>query len=242
VLPALVVGAVNGWLVACVRPNSLIVTLGMLFVLRGLIYLYTGQRAIPDDVMFGSFYQIGNGRLWRTLPYPALAGAAVLALHLWVLQTRRFGRQVIAVGGSPEVARLAGHDVARVRFATFVPCALLTAVAGILMASAHGHVGLDGWTAYAGAKGAVMAMTRQLAVEFGPKGARVNSISPGTIATPMNVGIVAQMGERVARAFVKMQPIGRIGEPEEVAEAAVYPASDLAGFTTGHRPRASMAG
>jgi hypothetical protein len=77
-----------------------------------------------------------------------------------------------------------------------------------------------------------MAMTRQLAVGFGPKGVRVNSISPGTIATPMNVGIVAQMGERVARAFVKMHPIGRIGEPEEVAEAAVYPASDLAGFTT----------
>jgi NAD(P)-dependent dehydrogenase (short-subunit alcohol dehydrogenase family) len=103
----------------------------------------------------------------------------------------------------------------------------------INMASAQGHIGLDGWTAYAGAKGAVMAMTRQMAVEFGPAGVRVNTISPGTIATPMNVGVVAQLGEQVARAWVKMHPLGRIGEPEEVAEAAVYLASDLAGFTTG---------
>ena len=103
----------------------------------------------------------------------------------------------------------------------------------INMASAQGHIGLDGWTAYAGAKGAIMAMTRQMAVEFGPQGVRVNSISPGTIATPMNVGVVAQLGEHIARAWVKMHPVGRIGEPQEVAEAAVYLACDLAGFTTG---------
>ena len=101
------------------------------------------------------------------------------------------------------------------------------------MASAQGHIGLDGWTAYAGAKGAVMAMTRQMAVEFGPHNVRVNSISPGTINTPMNEKVIAELGEHVARAWVKMHPIGRIGNPEEVAEAAVYLASDAAGFTTG---------
>lgn len=103
----------------------------------------------------------------------------------------------------------------------------------INMASAQGHIGLDGWTAYAGAKGAIMAMTRQMAVEFGPHGVRVNSISPGTIATPMNEKVVADLGEQVARAWVKMHPVGRIGRPAEVAAAAVYLASDQAGFTTG---------
>ena len=103
----------------------------------------------------------------------------------------------------------------------------------INMASAQGHVGLEGWTAYAGAKGAILAMTRQLAVEFGPHNVRVNSISPGTISTPMNVKIAAELGDKVTRAWVKMHPIGRVGEPEEVAEAAVYLASDAAGFTTG---------
>lgn len=101
------------------------------------------------------------------------------------------------------------------------------------MASAQGHIGLDGWTAYAGAKGAVMSMTRQMAVEFGPHNVRINSISPGTINTPMNEQVIAELGEHVARAWVKMHPLGRIGKPEEVAEAAVYLASDAAGFTTG---------
>jgi len=103
----------------------------------------------------------------------------------------------------------------------------------INMASAQGHIGLDGWTAYAGAKGAIMAMTRQMAVEFGPHNIRVNSISPGTIATPMNEKVVADLGEQVAKAWVKMHPIGRIGLPEEIAEAAIYLASDAAAFTTG---------
>jgi NAD(P)-dependent dehydrogenase (short-subunit alcohol dehydrogenase family) len=101
------------------------------------------------------------------------------------------------------------------------------------MASAQGHIGLDGWTAYAGAKGAVLAMTRQMAVEFGPCNVRINSISPGTINTPMNEKVVADLGDQVARAWVKMHPIGRIGLPAEVAEAAIYLASDAAGFTTG---------
>jgi NAD(P)-dependent dehydrogenase (short-subunit alcohol dehydrogenase family) len=103
----------------------------------------------------------------------------------------------------------------------------------INMASAQGHIGLDGWTAYAGAKGAVMAMTRQLAVEFGRHNVRVNSISPGTINTPMNEKVVAEIGGNLMKAWVTMHPIGRIGEPAEVAEAAVYLASDAAGFTTG---------
>jgi NAD(P)-dependent dehydrogenase (short-subunit alcohol dehydrogenase family) len=103
----------------------------------------------------------------------------------------------------------------------------------INMASAQGHIGLDGWTAYAGAKGAVMSMSRQMAVEFGPHNIRVNSISPGTINTPMNEQVIEQLGPGLMQSWIGMHPIGRIGKPSEVAEAAVYLASDAAGFTTG---------
>jgi ribose/xylose/arabinose/galactoside ABC-type transport system permease subunit len=137
-LLALCVGAVNGYLVAYVGLNSLIVTLGSLFVIRGLIYVYTGMRPIADDRMLESFYQIGNGRLFGVLPYPAIIAMLVAALFLYILRYRQFGREVFAVGGNPEVARLAGFDVRRVKFASFLLCSLLTGIAGILLASRLG--------------------------------------------------------------------------------------------------------
>lgn len=103
----------------------------------------------------------------------------------------------------------------------------------INMASAQAHVGLDGWTAYAGAKGAIISMTRQMAVEFGKHNVRLNTISPGTIDTPMNQKVIEELGDHLTKTWIQMHPIGRIGKPEEVAEAAIYLASDLSGFTTG---------
>ncbi|HEV2896838.1 MAG TPA: ABC transporter permease [Pseudaminobacter sp.] len=137
-LLALIVGAVNGYLAAYVGINSLIVTLGSLFVIRGGVYLYTGQKAIPDDLMLESFYQIGNGRLFGVVPYPAVMAIVLLAAFVYVMRHRPFGRQIYAVGGNQEVARLAGYDVRWVKFICFIISALLAAVAGILLSSRLG--------------------------------------------------------------------------------------------------------
>src|SRR5918994_6670461 len=83
-LLALIVGAVNGYLSAYVGINSLIVTLGSLFVIRGGIYMYTGQKAIPDDLMLESFYQLGNGRLLGTVPYPAVIATVLLVAFIYL--------------------------------------------------------------------------------------------------------------------------------------------------------------
>jgi 3-oxoacyl-[acyl-carrier protein] reductase len=84
--------------------------------------------------------------------------------------------------------------------------------------------------AYTAAKGGVIALTRQLAGELAPSGIRVNSISPGFIATPLNAavraaGLDSVIGDRI--------PLGRWGEPEDVAGACVFLASDDAGYVTG---------
>jgi ribose/xylose/arabinose/galactoside ABC-type transport system permease subunit len=134
----LVVGIVNGYLAAYLGINSLIVTLGTLFILRGGVYLYTGQTAIPDDVMLESFFQIGNGRLFNAIPYPALIALFLLLVFAYLMRHRPFGRQIYAVGGNPEVARLAGYNVKRVKFICFIISALLATVAGIMLASRLG--------------------------------------------------------------------------------------------------------
>ena len=104
----------------------------------------------------------------------------------------------------------------------------------INVASAAAHVGLDTFTAYTAAKGAIIAMTRQLAKEFAPQNIRVNSISPGTINTPMNAKLMAEPGgENLMASWVRMHPMNRIGEPDEVAGAALFLASDDSSFVTG---------
>ncbi|RUT32499.1 ABC transporter permease [Arsenicitalea aurantiaca] len=137
-LLALVVGVVNGYLVAYLGINSLIATLGTMFIIRGGIYLYTGQRSIPDTAYLEEFFQLGNGRFFDFLPYPALISLIILAIFIYVMRMRPFGRQIYAVGGNPEVARLAGFDVRRVKFICLVISALLAGVAGILLSSRLG--------------------------------------------------------------------------------------------------------
>lgn len=134
----LAIGAVNGFLSAYAGINSLIVTLGTLFVLRGAVYLYTGKTAIPDRVYLDSFFEIGNGRIFGLVPYPAIIALVILVAFIYVLTRRRFGRKVYAVGGNAEVARLAGFDVKRVKFTCFVISGVLASVAGILLASRVG--------------------------------------------------------------------------------------------------------
>ncbi len=137
-LLALAVGVINGYLSAYLGINSLIVTLGSLFVIRGGIYIYTGQKAIPDDLALESFYQLGNGRLLGTIPYPALVALVLLVGCSYLMRYRPFGRQLYAVGGSPEVARLAGYNVRRTKFIAFVLCSLLAGISGILLSSRLG--------------------------------------------------------------------------------------------------------
>jgi NAD(P)-dependent dehydrogenase (short-subunit alcohol dehydrogenase family) len=85
--------------------------------------------------------------------------------------------------------------------------------------------------AYTASKGGVLAMTRELAVEYARQGIRANSICPGPIETPLLAELLADP-ERRQRRLVHI-PIGRFGRPEEIARAALFLASDDASFITG---------
>ncbi len=85
--------------------------------------------------------------------------------------------------------------------------------------------------AYTASKGGVLAMTREVAVEYARKGIRANSICPGPIETPLLAELLADPARR-QRRLVHI-PIGRFGRPEEIAKAALFLASDDASFVTG---------
>ena len=104
------------------------------------------------------------------------------------------------------------------------------------IASVAGLVGIKQRFAYCTTKGAVVAMTRQLAVEY-PKTLRVNAICPGTVETPFVEGYLEKFHkhnkDEVRAELRARQPIGRLGRPEEVASMVRYLASDEAAFITG---------
>jgi 2-keto-3-deoxy-L-fuconate dehydrogenase len=100
------------------------------------------------------------------------------------------------------------------------------------VASVAGLVGLRNRAAYSASKGAVIAFTRALAIDHVADRIRVNAVCPGTIETPWVRRLVDDAGESLD-ALRARQPLGRLGTPQEVAEAILYLASDAAGFVTG---------
>jgi len=100
------------------------------------------------------------------------------------------------------------------------------------MASAAGLVGAPKMSAYSASKHAVIGLTKSAALEYGRKGIRVNAVCPGWIRTAMLERALA-LEPQLAAAGATLHPIGRIGEPDEVAAAVLWLSSDAARFVTG---------
>jgi len=100
----------------------------------------------------------------------------------------------------------------------------------VTLSSVNGLVGVPVHAAYAAAKGGVIALTRQLAVDYGPANVRVNCISPTTTDTPM---VRAFTNDAILETLARMHPLRRIAQAEDVAYAALYLVSDEARCVTG---------
>lgn len=98
-------------------------------------------------------------------------------------------------------------------------------------ASINALVGLSGADAYTAAKGGIVALTRVLAVDWGPSGVRVNCICPGGVDTPMIAPAIAD--EQILNFMRDNTPLGRLARPEETARVALFLASDEASYLNG---------
>jgi NAD(P)-dependent dehydrogenase (short-subunit alcohol dehydrogenase family) len=99
-------------------------------------------------------------------------------------------------------------------------------------ASAAGLVGLPAASAYVASKHGVVGLTKTAALEYAQHGIRVNCVCPGYIRTPMTAQGTSDPA--LLERILAREPIGRVGEPEEIAEAVVWLCSDAASFVTGH--------
>jgi NAD(P)-dependent dehydrogenase (short-subunit alcohol dehydrogenase family) len=135
-----------------------------------------------------------------------------------------------------DIERLYGINVRGVILGCQVAIAQFRAQGGggviVNTASAAGLIGWGG-TLYASTKGAVVNLTRALAMEVGKEDIRVNSVCPGTMVTKFGIGAAGDLPQAALDAMAKMQPLGRIVDAEDAAAAALYLASDLAHNITG---------
>lgn len=139
------------------------------------------------------------------------------------------------------VAELSSDDFARVLEVDLVaPAALMRLCLPLLrqsrapsvinVTSIHETVPVSGNGAYAAAKAALASLSRTAAIELGPEGIRVNTLAPGAIRTDMNRDLIDDVGSQRFESWI---PLGRVGEPADVADVAVFLAGPASRYITG---------
>jgi rhamnose transport system permease protein len=140
-------GVLNGVLVTFGQVPALVVTLGTLYVFRGIAFLWTNGRQVNAETLPDSFLNIGSGDTLK-IPTIALIAFVVVLIVGWALRSLRSGRELYAIGSNPDAARLAGVRSGRRVFFAFVMCGALAGLGGALFTARYGTVDATAGTSY----------------------------------------------------------------------------------------------
>jgi len=132
-------GLINGALVAFAKVPALVITLGTLYIYRGINVMWTGSDRINPSDMPKDFLALGTSSLVG-IPYLTILAVIVLVFAGWFLRTQRAGRELYAIGSDPAAAHLYGLKVTNRVLVAFVVCGALAGLAGVLYAARYGTV------------------------------------------------------------------------------------------------------
>ncbi|MFC5907198.1 ABC transporter permease [Streptacidiphilus monticola] len=132
-------GLLNGLLVSLGQVPALVVTLGTLYIIRGIDAIWVGSREITASQLPHSFASFGHSGFWA-IPWLGVLAALVLVVAAYYLRGYRSGRELYALGSSPEAARLAGVPVRKRLPAAYLLCGALAGLAGALYLARFGNV------------------------------------------------------------------------------------------------------
>lgn len=216
--------------------------------MRGAHVIVTDRDGASAQETAKIIADAGGTTDWRTLDVTDDAAIEATLLEIANL----FGRIDILhnhaglqVGGSVEDTDVSGFDQSWsvnvhaqfVACKTVIPIMKAAGKGVILNTASNAGVFLDrGMVSYITTKTALVAMTRQIALDVAGYGIRVNALCPGWVDTPFNGPYTKQLGGRDAleNAVTKDVPMGRFGKPEEIASAILFLVSDASSFITGH--------
>jgi ribose/xylose/arabinose/galactoside ABC-type transport system permease subunit len=195
---SLAVGLANGLLVTKMKIPAFITTLGMILIVQGIRFAYSGGQPktyIPDALRFWGRDSLGP------VPMALIVWFLIAAIATFLLGRTTFGRRLYAVGGNDRAALLSGVNVDRVRIAAYTACSFLAGIAGLILVGYVGHA--DNWLGNGYELNAIAAVVIGGTAFEGGKGGQIGTIGGVLILTVLfNLVLMLQFDEE-ARRIVK---------------------------------------
>ena len=129
----LAMGAFNGMLVTVIGVNSILATIGTMFIWRGIGYTITNGESIL--AMNPVIDYIGRGFVFKVIPFPIVLLVAVFVITYIIMNLSKWGRRIYAIGANPLVSYLSGINVKKVKFINFLLCGMTAALGGLILTS-----------------------------------------------------------------------------------------------------------
>jgi rhamnose transport system permease protein len=179
---------VNGFIVTVIRVPSLVVTLGMLYVIRGIDGVIVNGERIDPEYIPSSFASVGYKNFFG-IPWLAIIVAVVVAVAAYAMRSFRASRDLYAIGSNPDAAALAGIPIARRVFTAFVISGALAGLAGALFLALHTQIDNSGGTGYE--LSVVAAVVVGGVAIFGGSGSIVGAALGALLLNTVNQALVA---------------------------------------------------